>query len=124
MKTVIDYLNDLKGKTGSDYATAKALHITKESVSKIRSRGQMSDGTALKMAELLNIEPDEILISAAIARNDGTVKAAWINHAKKAGIAATIAMVAIVNDGYLTENSTVNNIHYAKSMQTVAQFLR
>lgn len=96
MKGLIEYLDDLKEKTGSDYATAKALNISKVSVSLMRKREQMADETAVKIAEALGIDPDEVLIAAAIARSEGTVKTAWINHAKKAGIAASFALALIL----------------------------
>ncbi|MGZ5058048.1 MAG: hypothetical protein ACXWE3_06395 [Methylobacter sp.] len=95
MKTVIDYLNDSKEKTGSDYATAKKLGITKESVSGIRKRGKMADETAVKMADLLGIDESEVFIAAAIARSEGAVKTAWENVSKRAGIAAAICTLAV-----------------------------
>jgi plasmid maintenance system antidote protein VapI len=94
MKSILEYLNELKEITGSDYKSAKLLQITKESVSKIRSRGQLSDETAIKMADLLEIDRDELLIAAAIARSEGTAKEAWINHAKRFGIAASILIAS------------------------------
>lgn len=118
MKTVVEYLDDLKEKNGSDYRTAKLLKITKESVSKIRSRGQMSDETAIKMADLLKIDRSEVLIAATIARSSGEVKESWEKISKQAGIVAasviTICILTIlpVDDAMA---STVNNIHYAKS---------
>lgn len=100
MKSITNYLDLLKEKTGSDYATAKALKITKESVSLIRSRGKMSDETAVKMAEVLNIDASEILISASIARSSGEVQKAWEKIYKKIGIAASYIIVfnAIYNE--------------------------
>lgn len=96
MKNLVNYLDDLKEKTGSDYASAKALNISKVSVSLIRKREQMSDETAIKLAELLNIDTDELLIAAAIARSEGAVKTAWMNHAKKAGIAASVIFYGVM----------------------------
>lgn len=95
MKTPIDYLDDLKAKTGSDYASAKLLETRQTTLSSIRKRNAISEETAIKLAELLKIEPDEILIAAAIARTEGAVKAAWLNHAKRAGIAATLAAISL-----------------------------
>lgn len=88
MKTVINYLDELKEQTGSDYKSAKALVISKEGVSKIRKRGQMSDETAIKIAQLLDIDESEVLIAAAVARSQGEVKKAWEKISKRAGIAA------------------------------------
>lgn len=94
MKTIIDYLDDLKAKTGSDNKTATALNISRISVNQIRKRGSMADETALKLADALGIDRDELLIVAAIARSEGEAKNAWIAHAKKFGIAATLAIIA------------------------------
>jgi plasmid maintenance system antidote protein VapI len=77
MKTVIDYLNDLKEKLGSDYRTAKLMEVDKTTISNIRRRGLMSDETAIKVADLLGIAREEVLISAAIARSEGEVKTTW-----------------------------------------------
>lgn len=88
MKTIIDYLDDLKEKFGSDYRTAKLLNTSKTNISTIRKRQQCGDETALKMAELLEVSQEEILIAAAIARSNDTVKKAWERISQKAGMTA------------------------------------
>lgn len=122
MKTINEYFDELKEKTGSDYATAKALGIGKSSLSMIRTRGQMADDTAVKVAQLLEIDESEVLITAAMARSEGAVKTAWGNVAKKAGIAASVLLLAGLAS--LTEGRKIDgiqslenavNIHYAKS---------
>lgn len=97
MKTVLDYLNDSKEKTGSDYMTAKRIGITKESVSGIRKRGTMADETAIKMADLLEIDRNEVLIAAAIARSHGEVKTQWEKISKMSGIAASFTLFIMMN---------------------------
>lgn len=96
MKTITNYLNDLKEKCGSDYATAKMLNISKEAVSQIRKRGTVADETALKMADILGIDGKEVLIAAAIARSEGEVKKMWENISKLSGIAASVAIACIL----------------------------
>lgn len=88
MKTITDYVNDLYNKFGSDYKTAKALKVNKELIYQVRKRGKCSDETAVKMAELLEVPKEELLIAAAIARSNDTVKAAWENISRKAGLTA------------------------------------
>lgn len=95
MKTPIDYLNDLKEKTGSDYASAKALHTPQTTISAIRRRGQLSDETAIKIADLLGIDRAEILLAATIARSHGETREAWEAITKRFGIAATLAAFAL-----------------------------
>lgn len=122
MKTVIEYLDDLKDITGSDYKSAKMLNIEKSSISMIRSRGKMSDETAVKMADLLGIERDEVLIAAAIARSTGEVKSSWEKIGKKSGIAVGLMLVATLSyglfsigfDEVLEGVVSADNIHYAK----------
>lgn len=123
MKSIIEYLNDLKAKTGSDYKTAKLLKTNQTTLSTIRSRNQCGDETAIKIADLLGIDRKEVLIAAAIARSEGEVKKSWEKISKMSGIAATvlIACIATNNAGVLTESLTnnlaANNIHYAKSLR-------
>ena len=90
MKTIIEYLDDLKEKTGSDNKTAIALNIERTTISNIRKRGQMSDETAIKVADLLKIEKTEVLLAATIARSHGEVKTAWENIYKLSGLASGV----------------------------------
>jgi len=94
MKTIKQYVDDLKEIYGSDYATAKELGIRKECVSIIRKNSRVSDETAVKMAKALGINADEILIAAAIERSKGDVKSAWENVSKKAGIKSNVFLLA------------------------------
>jgi len=86
MKTIIEYIDDLKEKNGSDYKTAQLLNISKESVSQIRKRGTVADETAIKMADLLGIDEAELLISAAVARSGGRTRTAWERISKHVSI--------------------------------------
>jgi hypothetical protein len=113
MKTVVEYLNDLKEKTGSDYRSAKLLNIQKTSVSMIRSRGKMSDETAIKMADLLGIDRKEVVISATIARSEGEVKKIWENISKMSGIAASVTLASALT----LANSSTGEI-LAESIKT------
>jgi hypothetical protein len=98
MKTIKQYVDDLKAKYGSDYAAAKELGIRRECLSIIRKNSRVSDEAAIKMAKALEIEPDEILISAAIERSEGIVKKAWENISRKAGL--TMSVYTAVGCGY------------------------
>ncbi len=100
MKTVIDYLERLSEKHGSYYAVAKELGITQASISVIRKGGGVKDETAVKIAELLEIDPGEVLLAAAMARSQGAVRQAWESISKRAGIAAMVAMVAVLASGF------------------------
>ncbi len=96
MQTIEKYIDDLKEKTGSDYKTAKELGIDKTTISSIRRRGLISDETAIKVADYLEIDRSELLIAAAIARSHGEVKASWERISKLSGLAANILMTCIL----------------------------
>lgn len=96
MKTIENYMDDLKELTGSDYKSAQAMGIDRSIVSNIRKRGAIADENAVKVAELLGIDPTEILLAAAMARSQGAVKEAWANVSKRAGIAAGLAIYALL----------------------------
>lgn len=111
MKTILNYLDDLKEKNGSDYKTAKLLEITRESVSGIRKRGTVADETAIKMADLLGIDRSEVLIAAAIARSDGEVKKSWENISRLSGIAASVLMACILTSNK-AETAGVSSVNH------------
>lgn len=98
MKTIKDYLDDLKEKTGSDYKTAQKLNIDKSAISNIRKRHLMSDETAIKIANALEIDAGEVLVAAAMARSKGEIKTKWEEVMKKISIAACFAMLLFFND--------------------------
>jgi len=116
MKTILNYLDDLKEKNGSDYRTAKLLEITRESVSGIRKRGTVADETAIKMADLLGIDRNEVLIAAAIARSHGEVKTQWENISKLSGLAASVVIACILTTPKAEAADIYggHTIHYAK----------
>lgn len=92
MKTILQYLDDLKEISGSDYKTAKMLEISREAVSQIRKRGTAADDTAIKMAAALEKDTSELLLAAAIARSEGNTKIEWEKISKRMGIAAGIIL--------------------------------
>ena len=112
MKKIIEYLDDLKEKLGSDYKAAKAMKVQQSVLINMKKRGQISDETAIKIAEILNIEQSEVLIAAAIARSEGKTKEAWEKISKMAGITASLYLALMGNDALIF---AINNIHYAKS---------
>lgn len=94
MKTIENYLNDLKNKLGSDYAIAKAIGITKQSVSIIRKGGGIKDETAIKIAELLEVDENEVLLAAVIERcKEENTKKVWENISRLLGVAASFLLL-------------------------------
>lgn len=80
MKT-LDYLDAIKTKfeLKSDYALAKKMGITQTAINRMRhGKVVLGDETALKIAELLEINASEILIQSHMERcRNSAVKAAW-----------------------------------------------
>jgi len=116
MKTIIDYLDDLKEKTGSDYKIAKLMKTNQSTISNIRTRSQCGDETAIKIADLLGIDRNEVLIAAAIARSHGEVKKSWENISKLSGLAASVVIACILTSPKVEAADIYggHTIHYAK----------
>jgi hypothetical protein len=123
MKSIINYLDELKEKLGSDYRIAARMEVDKTVIAKIRKRNAISDENAVKMADLLGIPREEILIAAAIARSEGEVKGAWEklykNVSRAAVVILAVSLLGYKSDAYASNqviDLSVNNIHYAKSI--------
>lgn len=96
------YLADCKRKLGieSDYALAKSLGLSRAMVSEYQNTGRtMSDATAIRVAELLDIEPREVFAAMQVDRAQSDVQRKaweWLYRAAKkaAGAAASVALGA------------------------------
>ncbi|MEM8493530.1 MAG: helix-turn-helix transcriptional regulator [Pseudomonadota bacterium] len=64
MKTVPEYLDMAKAITGSDYMTAKRLGVTRAAVSRWRSEGTIKTENAPKLAELIEVDPRDIVAAS------------------------------------------------------------
>ena len=98
MKTMKDYLNEIadKTETGSDYAVAKLLNISRSRMSNYRTgRNILDNEMCFKLAEILKIDPLEVIIAIeverATKRNDSALQKLWTGLAKR----TTAAMVAL-----------------------------
>lgn len=101
MKTTIDYLDELRIKLRipSDYAAAKALGCSRSAVSKYRNgAGSFDDATAIKVAELIGIEPLEVIAAANFERSkDEHAQNVWATiWGKAAGAIASSLIVCAV----------------------------
>ncbi len=94
MKTINDYLDEIQTKTGSDYAIAKKIGVTKQSVSIIRKTGHVKEETAIKIADALGINRNEVVLAAMIAKSKGEVRKTWENISKITGIAASVTLAS------------------------------
>lgn len=64
MKKISEYLDDAKEITGSDYKTAQALEVTRAAVSKWRRTEIIGNKHAPKLAELVGVNPGEIVAAS------------------------------------------------------------
>lgn len=109
----------------SDYALAERLGLTRQQVSKYRSRKDyMSDETAARVAELLGVDPGFVLatIHAERSKNDDT-RALWVGIAERlqrAGVAALAALCfALPSDPASARTPHESGIAAALSWQSV-----
>lgn len=83
MKDTNQYLDAIKAKHGltSDYQLAKLMGIRQSTISGYRAgRSHFDDLMALKVAELLGIQPIEVIAAANVARAKTTeVRKVWID---------------------------------------------
>ena len=131
MKTTTDYLDDVKGKLNlsSDYALAKALKTGTSRIYNYRAgRSSFDDLLAFRIAEILEIDPKEVIAVANLERSKRPQdKAAWREILERiSGTAAVILIVigAVANPEKAMANQHDNadsklsiTIHYAKLIQ-------
>ncbi|MDR5797469.1 MULTISPECIES: hypothetical protein [unclassified Caballeronia] len=97
MKTTVEYLDAVKERLGlpSDYAAAKALKVTRAAVSKYRlGNATFDDTTALRVAEILNIQAIEVIAAANVERaRDTETRSLWENAWGKATGAIALNLI-------------------------------
>lgn len=97
MKTTIDFLDELKARKNcaSDYAIAKHLGITPSAVCNYRKgKDFFSDSTAIRVAELLEIDPAIVISSIHAERaKKPEERAIWEGIIERlGGLAAALAL--------------------------------
>ncbi|KWE44593.1 hypothetical protein WL76_30890 [Burkholderia ubonensis] len=87
MKTTVQLLDDVKVKMDlpSDYAAAKALGVTRSAVSQWRNgKATFDDDTCLLVAEILDLDPFDVLAYINIERSrDEGRRARWVHALEK-----------------------------------------
>lgn len=99
MKTTCELLDAVKARHNvpSDYALAKKLEVTQQEVSKYRTgKATLGDSTAIRLAQLLEIDPGIVLLTvhAERAKKDDE-KAAWTAIIEKLGGLAASALIGL-----------------------------
>lgn len=107
MVTTKNLLDLLKEHLGSDYKTAKALGVTTQRISQLRTRGgTFTDEQGLKVAEILNFPQEFIILSLAAERSfDSPAYKLLANISEKFDPRKTAAIAAfvVVASGLLIE---------------------
>jgi predicted transcriptional regulator len=124
-------LDELKARNGgaSDYAIAKMLGITRSSVSKYRNKlGSFDDSVAIRVANLLEIDPAIVISSMHAERSRmPEERAIWEGIIERlGGVAAALALgVGLVSAPPQAEaaqapisHNSMTNLHYVKSRKT------
>lgn len=99
MQAIPTYLTQLLDKTkeatGSDYATAKALEVSRHVVSNWRSGSRTcTPEDVAQLAALAGLEADKWLVRAVLAKHEGTAKGDRLMKALGKVLAVTDAAVA------------------------------
>jgi transcriptional regulator with XRE-family HTH domain len=86
MRMIKDYVTEYKEKKGiSSYAkTMESLGIQRAAWTKIKNGGGVSDETAVKIAEVLKIDPLEIIATSKVfASPNQEVRKVWVKLANQ-----------------------------------------
>ncbi len=103
MKTTIEYLEEAKKKLGitSDYEFAKRVGLKKQSLSRYRKKqGVMDDLACVKIAEILGVDPLEIITAANMEREKKEERRRyWEKFSRRMGWVAVV-IIAVFSAGY------------------------
>lgn len=102
MDTTNQLLDKVKNRyrLRSDYALAKALHMSRERISKYRTKGgALAEENALKVAEMLELDEGYVLacMEAERAQTDAA-RSAWerlADRLKSGGVAAALLLLLV-----------------------------
>jgi len=101
MKTLIQYLDDAKTITGSDYKTSQAMGITRQHLSAWRCGNPISDDMAYKLGQVLGVSALEIIANQNAERTkDNKMRKVWEMLARSvaASLLVVVGLVAPVPD--------------------------
>ncbi|HEX5129602.1 MAG TPA: helix-turn-helix domain-containing protein [Usitatibacter sp.] len=97
MNSTAELLEAVKRRHGiaSDYALAKILGVSRQTISAYRSGTTLGDQIAMKVADELGVDRAAVLAAMAAERTrDAAVRSAWAAAVKKlGGVAAAVAMM-------------------------------
>ena len=118
MKKTKDYLNQAIRKAGSAYRLAEMTGISEQVLSHYKhNRRIMDDYACLKLAEVIGIDPMEIITAANIEREKREHKRkVWEEFSRRMGWAAILLILVLpTRNGYAKHVTDITkNIHYTK----------
>ncbi len=123
MKKTITYLDDAMEKLGleNDNQIATWLGVTRASVCHWRKgKSILDDYSCLKIADVLGIDPMEIITAANIEREKKEQKRkVWEEFSRRRGWAAVLFIFVISNSYEIAREyfTCSENIHYAKLLR-------
>lgn len=129
MKTTCDYLDAVAVRLGgaSDYRVAMTLGISPQAICNWRKgRDSIGDDAAIKVAEILGIDPAEILLSSYAAKSKNAMARVALENAirKLGGAAAALALsvLALFSSSDVSaatmptaQNQVGDSLYYVKS---------
>jgi len=99
MNTTCDFLDAIKARHNlpSDYALSAKLGITRQCMSRYRQKSDyLGDSTAIRVAELLEIDPAIVVAAAHQERSKKPEeKAVWESILQKLGGAAALVLIGV-----------------------------
>ncbi|WP_244126221.1 hypothetical protein [Burkholderia gladioli] len=128
MKTSVEYLDAVKARLDlpSDYATAKVLGLTRAAVSKQRSgQSAFDDLTAVRVAEILGIDPIEVIAAANAERaRDDDARRTWERlWGKATGAVATAVLAAGVITAAAPSTAKASETPQSASLRIMSNYM-
>lgn len=129
MKTTVEYLDAIKVRLDlpSDYAVAKALGLTRAAVSKQRlGHSVFDDTTALRVAEILGVDPMEVISAANAERaRDEETRRLWERAwGKVTGATAVVAIAAGIGLSAAPSTAKASPVRNTGSVDIMSNIVR
>jgi len=125
MTSTVEFLDLVKARNGlpSDYALAPVLGITRSQVSRLRNRKDyFSDSTALRVAELLDVDPLSVVSVAHAERaKSDAERNFWAGMARRAfGLAGAVVLgLSAVPPLPAQAQEAGNAVYYVKRRRSI-----
>jgi transcriptional regulator with XRE-family HTH domain len=115
MKKLVEYLDDAKAITGSDYKTAQIMGVTRSAISNYRAgRNTPDEYGVFQLAEILKISERELFIDLAMQKEKNPEKRHYWE--KLGGVAAKIFLslsVTVIFQVTPTPSQAAPTLEYA-----------